>query len=76
VRLSWRAWRNDSDEEAIDMLHAWLIEDLPGGRVRVLTQESQFGEPARKIHRARPNPMVNAHQDGLEGLVGFAEKQV
>ena len=62
------------DEEAIDILHAWLIEDLPGGRVRVLTQESQFGQPARKIPRAMPNPMVNAHQDGLEGQVAVTAR--
>ena len=29
------------------MIHAWLLEDLPQGRVRILTQESQKGQPAK-----------------------------
>jgi hypothetical protein len=32
--------------DALDVIHAWLFEDLPGGRVRILTQESQKGVPA------------------------------
>ena len=58
----------EGTEEQLDVLHAWLIEDLPGGRVRILTQESQIGKPAREMAVAKPNPMLNAHQDWLEGL--------
>jgi len=71
-RVAWRGWIGGTNEEAIDVLHAWLIEDLPGGRVRVLTQESQIGEPAKKMAVAKPNPMLNAHQDWIEGLVRTA----
>lgn len=72
ARIAWRAWINGTPEEELDVIHAWLIEDLPGNRVRVLTQESQIGEPAKQLAAARPNPMLNAHQDWLEGLVNFA----
>lgn len=38
-RLAW-----ESDEGDVKIWHAWLVQDLPGGRVRILTQESQIGE--------------------------------
>ena len=69
ARIAWRAWVDGTEEQALDVLHAWLIEDLPGGRVRVLTQESQIGKPAVGMAQAKPNPMLNAHQDWLNGLV-------
>jgi hypothetical protein len=75
ARLAWRAWIDGPTESALDVLHAWLIEDLPGGRVRVLTQESQIGEPAKAMAQAKPNPMLNAHQDWLDGLVQAAQKK-
>lgn len=74
-RLAWRAWIDGSEAEKLDVLHAWLIEDLPGGRVRVLTEESQWGEPAKAMAVTRPNPMLNAHQDWLDGLVRTAREQ-
>ncbi|WP_308114508.1 hypothetical protein [Streptomyces sp. ISL-12] len=58
------------------MLHAWLVEDLPGGRVRILTQESQFGKPAADLAGQTPNPMLNGHQAWLDGLVRAARGQV
>ncbi|MFT4111277.1 SRPBCC domain-containing protein [Silvibacterium sp.] len=69
ARVAWRAWVDGPEDQALDVLHAWLIEDLPGGRVRVLTQESQIGKPAQAMALAKPNPMLNAHQDWLEGLI-------
>jgi hypothetical protein len=71
-RVSWRAWLAGVDETVASGLHAWIIEDLPGGRVRVLTQESQLGEPAKQMALVKPNPVLNAHQDWLEGLVQAA----
>jgi len=72
ARIAWRAWVDGTEEDAIDVLHAWLIEDLPDNRVRVLTQESQIGKPALEMSKAKPNPMLNKHQDWLEGLVRTA----
>jgi hypothetical protein len=54
--------------------HAWLVEDLDGGRVRILTQETQKGKPAAELHNTKPNPMINGHQDWLDGLVAAARK--
>ncbi|MFD6529957.1 SRPBCC domain-containing protein [Streptomyces sp. NPDC060184] len=71
-RLSWTAVQHGTPEEQLDVLHAWLVEDLPGGRVRILTQESQIGQPAAALAGERPNPMLNGHQAWLDGLVGAA----
>ncbi|MFF7889365.1 hypothetical protein ACFZDJ_20095 [Streptomyces sp. NPDC007896] len=71
-RLSWTAKQDGTPEERLDVLHAWLVEDLPGGRVRVLTQETQIGRPAAALASERPNPMLNGHQAWLDGLVGAA----
>ncbi|MHA5053289.1 SRPBCC family protein [Streptomyces sp. SD15] len=73
-RLSWTAEQDGKPEEQLDVLHAWLVEDLPGGRVRILTQETQIGEPAAALASERPNPMLNGHQAWLDGLVRAASK--
>lgn len=70
-RIAWHGWAGEG-ETRLDVHHAWLIEDLEGGRVRILTQETQKGKPAEELARARPNPMINGHQDWLDGLVGAA----
>lgn len=72
-RVAWHGWAGEGDKR-LDVLHAWLVQDLPGGRVRILTQESQKGKPAADLHNARPNPMINGHQDWLNGLVDAALK--
>ncbi|BBB01709.1 hypothetical protein RVR_9247 [Actinacidiphila reveromycinica] len=68
-RLSWTALQDGPPEERLDVLHAWLVEDLAGGRVRVLTQESQIGRPAAELAGQVPNPMLNGHQAWLDGLL-------
>ncbi|MEU8652166.1 SRPBCC domain-containing protein [Streptomyces sp. NPDC048737] len=73
-RLSWTAKQDGGPEERLDVLHAWLVEDLSGGRVRVLTQETQIGAPAAALARQRPDPMLNGHQAWLDGLVRAASK--
>lgn len=71
-RLSWTAGQDGTPEERLDVLHAWLVEDLPGGRVRNLTQETQTGRPATELARQLPDPMLNGHQARLNGLVEAA----
>ncbi|OIJ68118.1 SRPBCC family protein [Streptomyces mangrovisoli] len=71
-RLSWTARQDGGPEERLDVLHAWLVEDLSGGRVRVLTQETQIGRPAAELAAQRPNPMLNGHQAWLDGLIRAA----
>jgi hypothetical protein len=72
-RVGWHGWGGEGDTR-FDMYHAWLIEDLPGGRVRILTQESQSGKPAQDLAKTKPNVMINGHQDWLDGLVAAARK--
>ncbi|MFF7335131.1 SRPBCC domain-containing protein [Streptomyces sp. NPDC008150] len=73
-RLSWTAKQDGTPDERLNVLHAWLVEDLPGGRVRILTQESQFGKPAAELAARTPNPMLNGHQAWLDGLVSAARR--
>lgn len=72
ARIAWHGWVEGNAQERLDVHHAWLVEDLPGGRVRILTQETQNGQPARELAATRPNPMLNAHQAWLDGLAGAA----
>jgi len=72
-RVAWHGWAGEKGSDArLDVHHAWLIEDLPNGRVRILTQETQNGKPAEELAAANPNPMINGHQDWLNGLVAAA----
>lgn len=66
-RLAWSATVN-----SVEVYHAWLVEDLAGGRVRVLTQESQIGRVFVEWRKAKPNKMLLGHQDWLDGLVKAA----
>ncbi|KAI9496790.1 hypothetical protein BDB00DRAFT_757603 [Zychaea mexicana] len=67
-RISWTA----KQLPELDVMHAWLFENLPQDRVRILTQESQLGSAAVKLAKQKPNPMINGHQDWLEGLRDYA----
>lgn len=72
-RVAWHGWAGEENTpERLDVHHAWLVEDLPGGRVRILTQETQRGKPAEALAATTPNPMINGHQAWLEGLVAAA----
>lgn len=71
-RLSWTAKQDGDPEEQLDALHGWLVEDLPGGRARILTQESQLGLPATRLAAQKPNPMLVGHQTWLDALVTAA----
>lgn len=72
-RVAWHGWAGaPGSAQRLDVHHAWLVEDLDGGRVRILTQETQRGAPAVELARTRPNPMLLGHQDWLGGLVAAA----
>lgn len=73
-RLAWSATNDAKDDSWIDVYHAWIVEDLEGGRVRILTQESQSGKPAAELAEQKPNRMLNGHQDWLDGLVKTAKE--
>lgn len=72
-RLSWTARQEGGPAEKLDVLHCWLVEDLPADRVRILTQESQIGEPAAQLAAQRPSPLLIGHQAWLDGLVAAAD---
>jgi hypothetical protein len=74
ARIAWHGWAGSTAEERLDVHHAWLIEDLSGGRVRILTQETQKGVPAQALASAEPNPMINGHDQWLKGMVAAAFK--
>lgn len=67
--LTWAGPLNQDGALVIDIAHAFLIEDLPGGRLRLLTQESELGPAAKQLATQRPSPLVNAHLEWLDGLV-------
>ena len=71
-RIAWHGWAGEG-ETRLDVHHAWLLEELDGGRVRILTQETQNGEPAKELAKAKPNPMINGHQEWLDGMVAAAK---
>lgn len=72
-RVAWHGWAGEvGSDERLDVHHAWLVEDLDGGRVRILTQETQKGKPAAALRDTLPNPMLNGHQDWLNGLARAA----
>ena len=67
-RLAWHGWAEGDAEHRLDVIHAWLIEDLSEGRVRILTQESQKGKPAQDLFKTEPDIMNQGHQDWIKGL--------
>ncbi|KAF2639213.1 hypothetical protein P280DRAFT_454359 [Massarina eburnea CBS 473.64] len=75
-RIAWSAKLDGGEDEKVEVYHAWLVEDLEGGRVRILTQESQKGKPAKDLAGVKPNKMLLGHQDWLDGLVKKARGDV
>jgi hypothetical protein len=75
-RVAWHGWVEGDAEHRLDVHHAWIVEDLPGNRLRLLTQETQIGTPACELAATLPNPMLNAHQAWLDGLIRAASKAV
>lgn len=72
ARIAWHGWLGDDQDESLDVHHAWLFEPLSDRRLRLLTQETQNGAPAREMATTRPNPMLNKHQEWIEGLARVA----
>ena len=74
ARLAWHGWQNGDADTQFDVYHAFLIAKLTDGRIRLLTQESQVGQPAKDLANQTPNPMLNGHQSWLDGLVKAAKR--
>jgi hypothetical protein len=71
ARIAWHGWCGEGNQR-LDVHHAWVIENLSDNRVRILTQETQNGAPAKELAKTKPNPMINGHQEWLDGLVDAA----
>ena len=67
-RLAWHGWAEGDADHRLDVIHAWLLEDLSENRVRILTQESQKGKPAKDLFNTEPDTMNQGHQDWIKGL--------
>lgn len=76
ARLAWHGWQNGDADTQFDVYHAFLIEKLSDGRIRLLTQESQVGKPAADLAQQTPNPMLNGYQAWLDGLVKAAKGEL
>lgn len=73
ARVAWYGWAGEEgSDDRLDVHHAWLLEALPHNRLRILTQETQRGKPARALAIAEPNPMINGHDQWLKGLISAA----
>ena len=73
-RIAWHGWLGGDPDEPLDVHHAWLFEAMSDNRLRLLTQETQNGAPAREMATTQPNPMLNKHQEWIEGLARVAAK--
>lgn len=71
-RLAWHGWVENEGKKIVDAHCGWLIEDLVGGRVRVLWKESLIGSAAEQMAKAASNPAVVSHQDWVEGIAKAA----
>lgn len=73
MQVDWGTMRNGKPPACVRCCSG-VLEDLSGHRVRILTQETQNGVPAKDLANTRPNPMLNGHQEGLDGLIRAAKK--
>ncbi len=74
ARISWHGWADGDADHRLDIVHAWLLEELSGNRLRILTQESQIGKPAAAM--AGTSTMIDGHQAWLLGLVDAAKNNI
>lgn len=68
-RIAWHGWCEGEADSRLDVHHAFLFESYPNNCLRILTQETQNGVPAKEMAKEVPNPMLNAHQAWLDGIV-------
>jgi hypothetical protein len=74
ARIAWHGWTEGDADHRLEVIHAWLLEELPGNRLCILTQESQIGKPAAEL--AGTNVMIDGHQSWLNGLVKAAQEKL
>lgn len=68
ARITWSgACIEKGKGTKLDVVHAWLLQDTETG-VKILTEETQNGVPAKFLRVSESHPMINGHQDWLKGL--------
>ncbi|MBA7495294.1 hypothetical protein ES702_05876 [subsurface metagenome] len=73
MRIASGGWNVAEGDDCLEVYHSWLTEKLDDDRVRILTQESQSGVPAKALAASVPNTMLNGHQVWLDGLVVYSK---
>lgn len=56
----------DDRQRRLETYHAWLVEDLGEGRVRIRSQEVQSGLLAKELREERPSTVVGGAWGGVE----------
>lgn len=74
ARIAWQGRAEGDADHRLDVIHAWLLEELLGNRLRILTQESQIGKATAEL--AGTNVMIDGHQSWLNGLVKAAQEKL
>lgn len=74
-RLSWHGFVPGDENSRFDALHGFLFENLPGNRVRILTQESEIGKPAAELAKTHSASLLVGFQAWLDGMVQFAKEK-
>ncbi|MGV0166983.1 SRPBCC domain-containing protein [Furfurilactobacillus sp. WILCCON 0119] len=76
ARIGWRGMPSDQqgDNNVLYAYQSFLVEPLSNGSTRILLQESQSGEVARKQASMKPNPVITAHQTWIENLAEVSKK--
>ncbi|MFV0288494.1 MAG: SRPBCC domain-containing protein [Mycoplasmatales bacterium] len=75
-RIGWYGLCAGDENNRLEVYHAFLFENVANDCVRILTQETQIGKPGQEMALQKPNPMLNAHQDWLEGIASVIKKEL
>lgn len=66
-RIAWHGWVEGDAETRLDVHHAWLFEDLPGGRVRVLPRKPNAAGRPNSWRQPCPTPCSTPTRSGSRG---------
>ena len=65
------AWMGRKEfEHRLDVVHAWLIEDMPERKVRILTPGITEGDRRKDLFNTNPDAMNIGHQDWIKDWHG------
>lgn len=73
AHVSWHDRAKGEGEHRLDMNHIRLPEELPGNRLRILTQERQIGKSATVM--GRMSAKVDGYQARLYGIMKPSQRK-